>query len=84
MCGQSNRNPISSTLIPVCVCLFTDKFPQFDVVNIPSDGNCQFAAIAFHLGGNTSARDVRQTVVQYLQSSPTILYRTVHQSVLTA
>jgi len=52
--------------------VFTDKFPQFDVVSIPSDGNCQFAAIAFHLGGNTSARDVRHTVVQYLQSSPTI------------
>ena len=50
--------------------VLTEKFSQFDVVNIPSDGNCQFAAIAFHLGGKTSARDVRQKVVQYLQSTP--------------
>lgn len=51
---------------------FTDKLPQFNVVNIPSDGNCQFAAIAFHLVDKTSVRDVRQKVVQYLQSTPTI------------
>lgn len=50
-----------------------DKFPLYEVENVPADGNCQFTALAIQLGRTaTATSDVRQEIVDYLRSNPNI------------
>jgi len=45
------------------------KFPDFIMTDVPSDGNCQFAAIALQLGRDASdSWEIRQEIVKHLRT----------------
>lgn len=49
---------------------------NFKVVNVPSDGNCLFSAIAIQLGHHLvaeAAREIRAEVVSYLRNHQSIV-----------
>lgn len=56
--------------------LSIDNFPEYDVINVPADGNCIFSALCLQLGRPLEdANSIRQELVDYMRACPVSLLK---------
>lgn len=57
---------------------FEDVFTNYEVTDVPYDGNCMFSAIALQIGQNVScAMDIRLKIISHLREHPVRVLKTL-------